>query len=1263
MTFCVAYKMDKNYHLTIFLFLILLLDSALVYSEAPHFLRADVKNNLNDNSACPGWTSKLQWAIKSDDCESEGGFTPVACVNDQTKKIIPGAIVKGECQLNELPPGDYETYCLRVIWCQKEPKVYGYRVKPQENKLPVAVAKVGFYVDQASKEASLDLGEGMRFFAGDSSDPDGNIISYEWDYGDGKKEKTLSKDVHHSYTAPGEYTATLTVTDNVAAKATDTVKVTVNPVNVAIALAGTKPDDMKYKDVSIKSGEKVYFDGSGSTVTGPDIVYAWDYKTPELLSTPFPEGKSVEMSFKCTDGIECDYPVYLKLKKKGSDVALSADYVAVRVAVDPNVVPPVADARVGSKRNDAGYKKVTVRVGETVYLNCSGSKDKNGQVKTCGWTILGKSSSYTKYPGMVTEVFDKPWNYAASLMVLDDEGAVGMDEATIEVIPWENNQPPKAVIKLSDASGPISIPDSKILELETGETINLDASESSDPDGQITYYEWYVNDVFYSYQKSRDYIFQKAGAYTLELVVQDDKGGVGREKLMIGVKEGKTVKTGYKFVLIPMDWTRSIDEFNKEADQNMKYLRETFPVAECPEIMSSINLQESCKMEINKASWSDWANKLHECADAAGINGYDYVVGIGDDLAEENVGGIWIINTDVLLLKSGTPPSSAVLAHELGHALGLINEYYDECRCENNGPNCLDPGHGGGDANMPVSAGFCAGGNQCTTEAVCKGNLNEYGGRCIMSFVMTERPRAFCRACLAYLSGLPELKCGDSGGDGKTGTPESSVYKLNTVDISPSLDEIAKDGFSEDIYFTLDLENTGKVAIPLPEASFYLDDSFVCKAIDSAQLISGGSKNLRCPAPDKSKYKSILIDGKKHKLKAEAGDQRMEKEIGPVNLNLPPIAVLMVGPIGGPLKAFFSNKPLPEPLTIRSGDRIEIILSASRTADPKKKIVKYDVDYGIQDHVFSYTEPFDGIAIYDTPGTYSPKLTVTDEMGQTSTVTASIVAEQSTETCAQLKGSCSCPDGQECLLENKVYGSSDCADTCCRCVPKVNAKLTIIFVPIDWTTGFAAFKRYSDEQVRMLLEQLPLKECPSKLKTIYLSQNCIFDLPYNFKTCNSMSDSIFMDIESCARKSGQKFDYIAGFSEDTKCEGNGFASGGANIIYLASTPGPSLLHEIGHEWGLDDEYYDSCRCNPIFSHKHNCLDPNNGGKDSVALYTPDYCAGGSKCKISWSTCLGNKNLNGGRCIMGDYHSNLQGTDGFCPRCLAYLNSNIDAIKC
>ncbi len=56
------------------------------------------------------------------------------------------------------------------------------------------------------------VGERLSFSGADSTDPDGRIVSYAWDFGDGTTGSGVN--VTHSYKAAGTYKVTLTVTDD-----------------------------------------------------------------------------------------------------------------------------------------------------------------------------------------------------------------------------------------------------------------------------------------------------------------------------------------------------------------------------------------------------------------------------------------------------------------------------------------------------------------------------------------------------------------------------------------------------------------------------------------------------------------------------------------------------------------------------------------------------------------------------------------------------------------------------------------------------------------------------------------------------------------------------------------------------------------------------------------------------------------------------------------------------------------------------------------
>jgi PKD domain len=73
----------------------------------------------------------------------------------------------------------------------------------------------------ASFEATPgSAGSPTQFDASGAADPDGSIVSYDWDFGDGTVARDGGPSPQHTYTAPGTYTVTLVVTDNEGASTT-----------------------------------------------------------------------------------------------------------------------------------------------------------------------------------------------------------------------------------------------------------------------------------------------------------------------------------------------------------------------------------------------------------------------------------------------------------------------------------------------------------------------------------------------------------------------------------------------------------------------------------------------------------------------------------------------------------------------------------------------------------------------------------------------------------------------------------------------------------------------------------------------------------------------------------------------------------------------------------------------------------------------------------------------------------------------------------
>ncbi len=178
------------------------------------------------------------------------------------------------CQSYELPVGTSGTVYIRVQ--------DSYRAYFTTGKDTIYIDHM--YISSESSamnnppEAAVSAGPirgitplAVNFDESSSSDPDGTIVSYDWNFGDGNTGS--GSRVSHTYNVSGIYTAVLTVTDDKGATDTGQVMITVtDPVNIPpTAKLAVNPT------IGI-APLMVYFDGSTSTDPDGNLTsYEWDF--------------------------------------------------------------------------------------------------------------------------------------------------------------------------------------------------------------------------------------------------------------------------------------------------------------------------------------------------------------------------------------------------------------------------------------------------------------------------------------------------------------------------------------------------------------------------------------------------------------------------------------------------------------------------------------------------------------------------------------------------------------------------------------------------------------------------------------------------------------------------------------------------------------------------------------------------------------------------------------------------------------------------
>jgi len=328
-------------------------------------------------------------------------------------------------------------------------------------------------VTRLNMPAIAAIDEQVELDAQGSIDSDGQIVNYQWYFGDG--DMGQGRNVVHEWRSPGIYTVQLCVSDNAGLDNSVTVE------NARIMI-NAPPEPQMVARAVIAANEEVEFDASGSTDPDGKITqYLWD-----MGDGVSKQGVKITHTYTSPGSYKPQLTVI-------DDSGVSNDTAAVKMSVRVNhpPVPQPGDNRVVNT--------------SIVRFDASASTDEDDEIIAYAWDF---GDNHTAEGVKTSHVYAIPGKYTVTLTVTDASKTASAQQSGTAAITV--NHPPVA-----DAGADQTLP--------SGGKADFDAGFSEDPDGEIVSYQWSVDGMIKN-GKQIEHRFDHYGKYQVQLTVKDNDG-------------------------------------------------------------------------------------------------------------------------------------------------------------------------------------------------------------------------------------------------------------------------------------------------------------------------------------------------------------------------------------------------------------------------------------------------------------------------------------------------------------------------------------------------------------------------------------------------------------------------------------------------------------------------------------------------------------------------------------------------------------------
>lgn len=341
----------------------------------------------------------------------------------------------------------------------------------------------------------------ITFDASGSTDSDGTIVGYRWDWtNDGTYDTSwlTTPTTTHSYPTAGSYTIKLKVQDNAGATSRDTATVT-----VTIPQNQPPTADFTYTPSSPTNVNIIQFTDTSTDIDGTIASWSWTFGDGSTSTSQHPTHKYAAAG---------TYQVTLTVKD--NDALTDSQLKEIKVVAIPDTEPP---------SNVTGLRVTDAKNGRlNLVWNAAADNIAVGHYKIYRNNVflLNRTSTSYQDTGLTNGQ-----SYSYQVSAVDISGIEGDLSDSV------SGTPTKSSGGGGGGGGCESQNQKPVADLSAGEpyqglvntAITFDGSKSSDSDGNITKWFWVFGDNTNGTGKTISHSYPKAGTYPVTLTVTDNK--------------------------------------------------------------------------------------------------------------------------------------------------------------------------------------------------------------------------------------------------------------------------------------------------------------------------------------------------------------------------------------------------------------------------------------------------------------------------------------------------------------------------------------------------------------------------------------------------------------------------------------------------------------------------------------------------------------------------------------------------------------------